>query len=79
VDEDFEGNTGSLTKTALRETREEIGWAPHRLDDVRAPFLGAAFSLLRGRDLNFYCHFDTHGLCEKSVRVSDMAVELQDA
>lgn len=57
---DLAGKTGSLTKTALREIGEEIGWAPHSKDDLSAPFLGAAFNLLRGRDLNFYCHFHTH-------------------
>jgi len=49
----------SLACSALREIFEEIGWAPQDGDDLSRPFLGAAFSLLRGRDLNFYCHFHT--------------------
>lgn len=48
-----------LAAAALRETWEEIRWRPSRADDTASPFLGAAFSLLRGRDLNFYCHFHT--------------------
>ncbi|MCK4857306.1 MAG: AAA family ATPase [candidate division Zixibacteria bacterium] len=57
---DIEGKSGSLTKTALREIKEEIGWVPHPDDDLHAPFLGAAFNLKWGRNLNFYCYFHTN-------------------
>lgn len=57
---DLAGKQESLIGTALRELKEEIGWVPHPYDNLTAPFLGAAYNLLRGRDLNFYCHFHTH-------------------
>jgi hypothetical protein len=50
----------SLTKTALREMKEGIGWVPHRQDGLASPFLGAAFNLKWGRNLNSYCHFHTN-------------------
>ncbi len=56
---DLTSRKRSLTETALREIEEEVGWVPHKEDNLDAPFLGAAFNLLRGRDLNFYCHFHT--------------------
>jgi predicted kinase len=54
-----------VTHAALREAREEIGFVPHPDDDVSASVLGAAFNLLRGRDLNFYCHLATHWTFEE--------------
>lgn len=58
-----------LRKSALREIKEEIGlrrWHFWRLKNkevgsppVRKPFLGAAYNLRYGRDLNFYCCFRT--------------------
>ena len=59
-----------LRSTALRETREEIGlahrdflkgrdWSDTLVPPFECPFLGAAFNLLYGRDLNFYCCFRT--------------------
>jgi predicted kinase len=56
---DLSSGHRSLKETAIRETCEEIGWLPHEDDDLRAPFLATAFNLLRGRDLNFYCHLHT--------------------
>lgn len=65
-----------LSKSALRETHEELNWRPDAGDDIASPFLGAAFSLLRGRDLNFYCHFHTRKtLCQ----ISEKATHAQDA
>jgi predicted kinase len=65
----------SLVPSAVRETREEIGWIPHVRDKFKAPFLGAAFSLMRGRDLNFYCHLHTQmtlqEICENATRAQD--------
>jgi hypothetical protein len=48
---DIAGKTGLLTESALREIREEIGWVPDTDDDLRAPFLGAAFSLAVHHDI----------------------------
>ena len=62
-----------LTATALREAEEEIGWKPAKGDDLRNPFLGAAFNLSRGRDLNFYCHFHTNRTLSKVSRAAPKA------
>ncbi len=56
---DIEQNGHSLLRSALREIEEEIGWVPHPEDRLERTFLGAAFSLFRGRDLNFFCYIDT--------------------
>ena len=64
-DFDFDRGTTSLVESAIRQVGEEIGWKPDNRDLIARPFLGAAFSLLRGRDLNFYCHFHTERLLEE--------------
>lgn len=53
------GKQKSLVGAALRELHEETGILPADLDlAATAPhFMGAAFNLLHGRDLNFYAHF----------------------
>lgn len=57
-----------LRETALRETKEEIGLKIGDFERNRSdkyvppfdcPFIGAAYNLLYGRDLNFYCCFRT--------------------
>jgi hypothetical protein len=45
------------------------------LERGEAPFLGAAFNLLHGRDLNFYSHFITH--C-KVTRISERRIKARD-
>jgi predicted kinase/8-oxo-dGTP pyrophosphatase MutT (NUDIX family) len=56
-----------LRKAALRETREEIGLrrsdfvtdksSDNLVPPFERPFIGSAYNLLHGRDLNFYCCF----------------------
>ncbi|MDF1595743.1 MAG: NUDIX hydrolase [Acidimicrobiia bacterium] len=46
----------SLRTTMYRETREELGLGSRSFYKDRWPFLGAAFNLRYGRDLNFYAH-----------------------
>ena len=57
-----------LAKSALREVREEIGLKADafyessekgNVPPVKRPFIGAAYNLRYGRDLNFYCCFRT--------------------
>ena len=46
----------SLRRTMFRETREELGLKEDLFESDDAPFVGAAFNLRYGRDLNFYAH-----------------------
>ena len=48
-----------LRHTALRELYEETGIPKEKLRSTDNSFIGAAFNLLHGRDLNFYAHFTT--------------------
>jgi 8-oxo-dGTP pyrophosphatase MutT (NUDIX family) len=46
-----------MRNAALRELREETGIARKHILVPPREFLGAAFNLLHGRDLNFYAHY----------------------
>jgi 8-oxo-dGTP pyrophosphatase MutT (NUDIX family) len=49
----------NLRNAAFRELYEETGIPRRRLEHTDNAFIGAAFNLLHGRDLNFYAHFKT--------------------
>jgi hypothetical protein len=55
-----------LRGAAFRELQEETGIPKETLKTTDNAFIGAAFNLLHGRDLNFYAHFET-SLCHNAV------------
>jgi predicted kinase len=73
----------NLAKSALREFKEEIGLTDDTLRTVdgedpdlppfKQPFVGAAYNLRYGRDLNFYCCFRT------SLRSRDISAQRKNA
>ncbi|MGB9485484.1 MAG: hypothetical protein WCD04_05135 [Terriglobia bacterium] len=58
--------TSNLREAALRELYEETAIPKCKLKTTDNAFIGAAFNLLHGRDLNFYVHFET-SLCHSGV------------
>jgi 8-oxo-dGTP pyrophosphatase MutT (NUDIX family)/predicted kinase len=57
----------NLKKSLLRELREETGIADKDLRPIEpGPFIGAAFNLRYGRDLNFYALLNTN-LCSSQI------------
>jgi 8-oxo-dGTP pyrophosphatase MutT (NUDIX family) len=63
----------SLRFAATRELEEEIGISEFDLYPESRPFLGAAFNLRYGRDLNFYACFRT------KCRIDQVSRKLKDA
>lgn len=63
----------SLRFAAVRELEEEIGLSEFDLYPEPRPFLGAAFNLRYGRDLNFYACFRT------KCRIDEVSEKLKDA
>jgi 8-oxo-dGTP pyrophosphatase MutT (NUDIX family) len=53
------GSSSDLRNAALRELHEETAIPHGTLETLDHAFIGAAFNLLHGRDLNFYAHFKT--------------------
>jgi 8-oxo-dGTP pyrophosphatase MutT (NUDIX family) len=52
----------SLLRSVFRELREELGLTCSDIDSDKIPaaFIGVAFNLRYGRDLNFYAHLHSH-------------------
>ena len=65
----------SLKRSVRRELEEEMCIREHELVPDEKPFVGAAFNLLHGRDLNFYAHYEctlTHEeVSRRRVRAKD--------